>query len=155
MPAVSEVPALPHRFRPFGVRMATYVFGALLVLTVAVIWMAFPEEIQEQFTTFQKATVFAMGLGFGLVGHSLARCRIDADEEGLTVVNGYRSHRYTWSQVVSVSLRPGNPWAMLDLSDGTARSALGIQGSDGLRAQRQVAQLRALLETRAGAEPGA
>ncbi len=88
-----------------------------------------------------------------MIGHALARCRVDADEGGLTVVNGYRSHRLDWNQVVAVTLRPGNPWAVLDLSDGTTRSALGIQGSDGARAQRQVRQLRALVDAHAASEP--
>ena len=44
-----------------------------------------------------------------------------------------------------MTLRPGSPWAMLDLSDGTTVPAMGIQGSDGGRALRQVRQLRALV----------
>lgn len=155
MPAGSEVTPveLPHRFRPLGVRIAAVVFGALLVLTVTVIWFAFPEHIREQFTPFQKVTVLGLGAMFFAMGHSVARCRVDADEEGLTVVNGYRSHRLAWGQVVAVTLRPGNPWAVLDLSDGTTRSAMGIQGSDGRRAQVQARQLRALVEGRSGQEP--
>ena len=52
-----------------------------------------------------------------------------------------------------MTLRPGNPWAVLDLADGTARSALGIQGSDGPRAVRQTQQLRALIEAHAAVDP--
>jgi hypothetical protein len=52
-----------------------------------------------------------------------------------------------------VTLRPGNPWALLDLNDGTTRSAMGIQGSDGNRARRQVRQLRALVEAHSASEP--
>ena len=74
-------------------------------------------------------------------------------EQGLTVVNGYRTHQFAWGQVVSVTLRPGNPWAVLDLSDGTTRAAMGIQGSDGARARRQTRELRALIEAHAAAEP--
>ena len=96
---------------------------------------------------------WAMVLGAFVIGHALSRCRVDADEGGLTVVNGYRTHRLEWNQVVAVTLRPGNPWALLDLSDGTTRSAMGIQGSDGRLAQRQVRQLRALVEAHSGSEP--
>jgi hypothetical protein len=45
-----------------------------------------------------------------------------------------------------VTLRAGAPWAELDLSDGTTVAAMGIQGSDGTRAERQVQQLRELVE---------
>ena len=61
MPAGSDL-ALPQTFRPFGVRIAIYVAGVLLVLVVVVTWLAFPKDIQEQFTYFQRATV---------IGHTL------------------------------------------------------------------------------------
>ena len=58
------------------------------------------------------------------------------------------------AQVLAVRMAPGNPWVVLDLADGTALSALGIQGSDGARAQRQVRALRSLIDTHAAPEPG-
>ncbi len=153
MPAASDPSALPVRFRPLGVRIASVVFGVVLVGTVVVIWLALPSEAQEAFSFAQKATVVAMMVAGIAVGHAMARCRVDADDTGLTVVNGYRSHRLAWQQVVSVTLRPGSPWAVLDLNDGTTRSAMGIQGSDGSRAVRQTRQLRALVEAHAAADP--
>jgi hypothetical protein len=42
-----------------------------------------------------------------------------------------------------------------DLADGTTLSALGVQGSDGARAQRQVRALRALIAQHDAREPGA
>lgn len=156
MPAGSEqpLPPLPVTYRPRGVRLATIGFGAALFLTVAVIWFAFPADIRAQFTPFQRLTVVGMGLGLLVMGHALARCRIEVREEGLTVVNGYRTHRLDWGHVVDASLRPGNPWVVLDLSDGTTVSALGIQGSDGRLAHRQARELRRLIEAHAGQEPG-
>ena len=107
MPAASE-PAngpvtgvtLPVRLRPMGVRVAAVGFGVLLVVTVVVVWLALPQRSQDSFTLAQKATVLAMVLGAFGVGHALARCRVDADEDGLTVVNGYRTHHLAWQQVV-------------------------------------------------------
>jgi hypothetical protein len=145
MPAASE-PRLPHTFRPLGVRMAVYVFGALLVLVTGVVWLTFPDEIRDKFTTFQRGTVIVLGLGFLAIGWGLARCRIEARRDGLKVVNGYRVRRLEWSEVVAVTMRPGSPWAVLDLSDGTAAAALGIQASDGARARRQVLELRRMVE---------
>jgi len=145
MPAASE-PTLPHTFRPFGVRLAVYVFGTLLVVLTAVIWFTFPAEIRAKFTTFQRLTVIVLGLGFLALGWGLARCRVEARRDGLRVVNGYRSRRLEWSEVVAVSMKPGNPWAVLDLSDGTTAQALGIQASDGARARRQVLELRRMVD---------
>jgi hypothetical protein len=148
MPAASEPAALPlpHTFRPFGVRIAAYAFGFLLLLVVLVMWFSFPQEVRDQFTVFQRATVVFFGLCAAVAGHALARSRVVAHERSLTVVNGYKARSYDWNEVVAVSLRAGSPWATLDLSDGTTVSAMAIQGSDGARAITQVRQLRALVD---------
>jgi hypothetical protein len=135
------------------VRLAGWLFGlALLVVGIAV-WLTLPQAGRDAFTGLQRLTVIAMFLVGVVLGHALGRCRVDADESGLRVVNGYRSHALSWPQVVAVRLRPGNPWATFDLADGTSLAAMGIQGSDGRRARRQVRQLRSLIEAHAGHEP--
>jgi hypothetical protein len=155
MPADSDPPTepsralevnLPHTFRPFGVRIAIYGLGGLLALTIVVMWFAFPPRIRDQFNALQVATVIGLGLMFYAAGYALARSRLVARRDGLTVVNGYKSRRFEWNEVLAVTLRQGSPWAVLDLSDGTSVPAMGIQGSDGRRAVRQVAQVRALVE---------
>jgi Na+/melibiose symporter-like transporter len=145
MPAGSE-PRLPRSYRPLGVRIVIAVLGSLLTLVVVVMWFAFPPEIRAQFTVFQVCTVIVLGLMFYACGYALARSRVLAHPDGLTVVNGYRVRHFEWNQVVAVSLRPGSPWAILDLSDGTSVSAMGIQASDGDRARAHVRELRALVE---------
>src|SRR5690349_5712984 len=154
-PTPPEVPDLPLRFRPIGVMFAAGGFAVMLLVTVVAVWLTLPQDARDGFTPLQRGTVAVMLLAAGVVGHAMARCRVDADDDGLTVVNGYRTHRLEWGQVVAVTLRPGNPWAVLDLSDGTTCSAMGIQGSDGARARRQASQLRDLVEAHAGREPHA
>ena len=156
MPAGSDPRSLdlPVRFRPLGVRVVAAVLALLLVLLVTVIWTQFPADVRASFTLLQKLTLLLIALMIGAAGFALARSRVDADEAGLTVVNGYRRHRYEWGQVVAVTMRSGNPWAVLDLSDGTSQGAMGIQASDGARARAQVRRLRALVDARAGTEPG-
>lgn len=146
MPVDSETaPELPHTWRPFGVRVALWVFGGMLVVLVAFVWVALGAELRGQFTTFQRITlVFLALLLFGSY-HSLVRSRVTATTTGLTVINGYRSRRYEWSQIISVSLRRGAPWGTLDLSDGTTVSLIGVQGSDGARAQRAIREIRATI----------
>ena len=145
MPAASD-PRLPQTFRPLGVRMAIYVAGGLLLLVVLVMWFAFPPEIRDKFTLGQRATVIGLGLMFYAVGHALSRSRVVAREDGVTVVNGYRTRRFEWNEILAISLRPGSPWAVLDVADGSTVAAMGIQGSDGDRAKRQVREVRALVE---------
>src|SRR5687768_14971490 len=104
MPAVSDpgsgtparTPALPLRLRPLGVRIAAVAFGLVLVTTVVVVWLTLPADAQDGFTVLQRITVAGMVLGVLAIGHALGRCRVDADEDGITVVNGYRSHRLAW-----------------------------------------------------------
>jgi hypothetical protein len=146
MPAASEPPTLPHTFRPLGVRIAIYALGALLLVITVATWLAFPPEIRDEFTPFQKLTVIGFGVAYYACGYALARSRLVARESGLTVVNGYRTRRYEWNEVLAVTLRRGSPWAVLDLNDGTSVPAMGIQGSDGDRALRQVRQVRALVD---------
>jgi hypothetical protein len=145
MPADSDA-ALPRTFRPFGVRLAIFVAGGLLVAVALAMWLALPSEIRAQFNALQIGTVLLIGLLFYAGGYALARSRVVAREDGLTVVNGYRTRRFEWNEILAVTLRTGSPWAEIDLSDGTTVAAMGIQGSDGPRAMRQVREVRALVE---------
>jgi hypothetical protein len=147
MPAVSE-PALPHTWRPLGVRVAGIVFGGLLVVVCAAAWFSFDDETRAKFTIFQRGTILFLALLFFSVGYAMARSRVEARVERLVVVNGYRRHDYDWAEVVAVHLPPGAPWAVLDLADGTSQSAMGIQGSDGGRARIAVSELRQLIDRR-------
>jgi hypothetical protein len=145
MPADSDA-TLPRTFRPFGVRLAIFVAGGLLVAVALAMWLALPSEIRAQFNALQIGTVLLIGLLFYAGGYALARSRVVAREDGLTVVNGYRTRRFEWNEILAVTLRTGSPWAEIDLSDGTTVAAMGIQGSDGPRAMRQVREVRALVE---------
>jgi hypothetical protein len=149
MPAGSDPaarPALPHTWRPLGVRMAGLVFGTMLLAVCAFAWFSFDAETRARFTLFQRGTLVFLGLMFFAAGYAMARSRVVAQERGLLVVNGYRRHEYEWAEVLAVHLPPGAPWAVLDLADGTSQSAMGIQGSDGSRARQAVRELRALLD---------
>lgn len=145
---------VPVRFRPLGVRIAATALALTLLLLSTVIWVTFPAEVRASFTPMQRATLILVAVLLGAIGYALGRSRVDATETGLTVVNGYRTHRYDWSQVLAVTMRSGSPWAVLDLSDGTSQPAMGIQSSDGARAKAQLRRLRALIDARAGTEPG-
>jgi hypothetical protein len=149
MPVVSE-PVLPHTWRPLGVRLAGAIFGGALLVVTGFAWFAFDDQTREAFSTFQRSTVVVLGGLFYAAGFALARSRVLAESTRLVVVNGYRRHEYAWAEVLAVHLAPGAPWAVLDLADGTSQPAMGIQGSDGARAQRAVAELRLLIDQRPG-----
>ena len=62
------------------------------------------------------------------------------------MVNGFRTRRLAWEEVLAIHLPEGAPWATLDLADGTTISAMAFQGSDGRRARDGVRQVRALID---------
>lgn len=148
MPADSDptVPGLPARWRPFGTRVAGWFFGSLFVFLCGFMWFALG-DLRSRFPEREVWSSVGLGLLVLLGLHAMMRSRVDATERGLTVVNGFRRRRFEWAGVVHVSLPPGAPWAVLDLADGTTVPAMGIQGSDGARAQQSVRELRTLIET--------
>ena len=150
MPAASEssLPSLPHTWRPLGVRIAVLGFGLMLVVVCAAAWFGFDDSVRERFNILQRITLVVMGAGLATCGWALARARVRADESALVVVNGFRTRRFAWEQVLAVHLPEGAPWATLDLADGTTISAMAFQGSDGRVARDGVRQLRALIDAR-------
>jgi hypothetical protein len=149
MPAGSDPAgpvALPHTWRPLGVRVAALVLGSGLLLICALTWVGFDAETRARFTVFQRGTLVALGLLVFVLFYALVRSRVVAEAERLVVVNGYRRREYDWAQVVAVHLPAGAPWVTLDLADGTTVSAMGIQGSDGARAKQAARDLRRTAE---------
>jgi hypothetical protein len=150
MPAGSETSApppvtLPHTWRPRGVRVALLLVGTVLTVLVVAVWIGIGADIRSQFTPFQRATMVVVAILLFITYYALVRCKVVAGSTGLTVVNGYRTRRFEWSQLIGLSLPRGAPWATLDLSDGTSVSVMGIQGSDGPRARRAVREVRACI----------
>lgn len=145
MPADSEPPGLPVTWRPLGPRVVGIAIGAGLAVIVAFSWFGFDDETRARFTTFQRGTLVVLGLLAFSVLYALIRSRAEAHADRLVVVNGYRRREYAWAEIVAVHLPPGAPWVTLDLADGETASVMGIQGSDGARAQEAVRRLRLIV----------
>lgn len=143
-----DLVALPHTWRPLGVRVVGGVSGLALVVVVFAAWFGFSPKVRAEFTAYEIGTLIFLGLLALAVWFALMRCRVSASEEGVVVVNGYRRREFEWAQIVSVSLRRGAPWATIDLSDGTTISAMGIQNADGQRGILAARQLKALAASR-------
>ena len=113
---------------------------------VAFAWLSFDAETRAAFTAFQVATLIALGLLACRPRLRPRASRVVAEPDRLVVVNGYRRREFEYAAVVEAHLPPGAPWVTLDLDDGTTVSAMGIQGSDGARAQTALRELRAVLD---------
>ncbi|MPZ60146.1 MAG: PH domain-containing protein [Propionibacteriales bacterium] len=144
-PAVS-LPPLPWRYRPLGARLMVLLMSVMLLAAVLFMWFAMPGEIRAEFNWAQRVTLLGILLVMlvGLFG--IARSSVSADDSGLRIVNVYRVWRLEWAQVLGVHLGPGEPWAVLDVDDGTTVMAMAIQGADGRRARRATEQLVGLVD---------
>lgn len=153
MPAVSEgpgveTPDLPRTWRPLGVQVAGVFFFAMLLVVCVFAWVGFGQEVRDQFTLAQRATLIALGVGIGGVLYGMFRSRVTVSDDGVHVVNFFRSYTYRWDEVSGVRLKAGDPWAKLRLADGTARQVFALQSVDGGRADEAVRVLRAEIERR-------
>jgi hypothetical protein len=137
-------PPLPVTWRPRRPRIVAYGFALLIVLG-AVVMAVF---IAEPFKLPDRVAIVAFGCAVAFVLHLLGRVRVEADEEGVTIVNALRTHRYTWPEILEVTLLVGDPWPKIDFSDGRTIGAMGIQGSEKPRARRATAELEALIRER-------
>jgi Bacterial PH domain len=139
---------LPRRYRPFGARIAAAVAAVVLVGFTAFIWLALPRSARATFGLAERLTVVVIYAAVLAVLNGMFRTSAHADDEGLTVTNGYVRRRFAWPQIVRISLGVGRPWALLDLADGTTVSVMAIQGSDGARADRATRDLKRVLAER-------
>ncbi|MCQ4206486.1 PH domain-containing protein [Streptomyces longispororuber] len=139
---MSDVPDLPVTFRPGRTRVILHALGAASFVTITVIALILNGMSPGERISF----VFTAALFWGVLG-LLARPKVVADDQGVTVVNVARSRRLSWAEIVQVNLRPGDPWVFLNLTDGTSMAAMGIQpGIAKHSAIRDAKALRALTE---------
>jgi hypothetical protein len=135
---------LPVTWRPRRARIIAYGMAAIMILGSLLLAIILP----EQFKWPDRIGMVAFGVAVAAVLHLLGRLRVDADEQGVTVVNALRTHRYEWAEVLDVSLGDGDPWPKLDLADGHSVGAMGIQSTEQSRSRKAVAELSALIRSR-------
>ncbi|MFJ9949513.1 PH domain-containing protein [Kitasatospora sp. NPDC091207] len=128
----------PVTWAPRRTRAVLLPVCALLVVMFVAIAVALPASWQFN----DRLMMVLSGVLFAGVGLMLARPRVSADAEGVTVVNFVRRRRLAWAEIVRVNFRQGDPWATLDLADGTSLAVVGIQS--GLGKAQAIADARAL-----------
>lgn len=149
-----DVSDLYGRIRPLWARRVAFgLIGFLAVATVIFLLVA-PVALADD--VWGPADQVLTALLMVLICFAVWRqgdVHIEATEAGVDVRNFVRTHHLTWAQLVAVRFGPDHPWARLDLADGTALAAMGIQTSDGdygRRQARRLATLIALHEPREG-----
>ncbi|WOT38195.1 PH domain-containing protein [Streptomyces coeruleorubidus] len=146
---MSDLPTLPVTFRPVTTRAVLLTAAVAILVVITTVAM-----LLKQLSPAERLSFVVTALLLDAVLLVLARPKVVADEDGVTVVNLTSKRRLEWAEILQVTLRAGDPWVFLNLSDGTSLPALGIQ--PGLAKQRAIADaraLRALVETRSVASP--
>ncbi|MFF8094937.1 PH domain-containing protein [Streptomyces sp. NPDC016675] len=139
-----DLPALPVTFRPGRTRAVLTVLAVITFAAITAVGL-----LLDGLGPGERLSFALTGLLLAGVVLLLARPRVVADDAGVTVVNLTTKRRLAWAEIVRVNLRQGDPWAFLDLSDGTSLPALGIQpGIARERALHDARALRALVEAR-------
>jgi hypothetical protein len=140
------LPALPVTWRPLRTRVVAYTVAALVLVAITVIAVALPSGGATPWHVADRIVFESIGVAVAATLWILARPRVTAARDGLTVVNMVRTRHLDWAQIVAVNLRAGDPWVLLDLDDGDVMAVMGIQASGGPTARRQVDELRALID---------
>ncbi|MGI9083957.1 MAG: PH domain-containing protein [Aeromicrobium sp.] len=112
-----------------GARIVAYGASAALIVITVVVGVALPPEIT--FTVAELVTLALTLAAFLAVLHGIGRSYVRADDDGLEILNGYRRHRISWTDMRGISMNTGAPWPTLVLRDDERVMLFAIQGSDG------------------------
>ncbi|MBA2573370.1 MAG: PH domain-containing protein [Actinomycetota bacterium] len=149
---MADLVTLPHRWRPFGARLAAVAGAVALTLAVTFLWLMLSDEVRAKFTVFQRLSLLGVLAAVLALLNGIFRTSALAEASGLTVTNGYKVRRYEWAEVVRVSLHRNRPWALLDLSDGNTLAVMAIQVSDGQRARLAARELALVMADRSATD---
>jgi hypothetical protein len=131
----------------FRARLGRIVTYPVAVAFVAVlVWLAvvLPSG-PAGYGAVDRAFLVGVAVLSGWFLQRLASVRVVVDSSGVTVRNIVRRRRLEWAEVVGVRMTRDDPWAYLDLADGTTLAAMGIQAADGERGLRAAGQLAELV----------
>jgi len=135
-------------FRPRRARVVVYVAAAAVLVVLVGMAVLLPSGGQQGWGLGSRLSVVAFALVVVWFLHRLANVRVVADDDGVEVVNILTRRRLEWAEVVGVRLSRDDAWLMLDVSDGTSLAAMGVQRSEGDRAQRQAREFARLVTER-------
>ncbi|HEY5978767.1 MAG TPA: PH domain-containing protein [Microlunatus sp.] len=149
-------PVQPVTYRSNRLRFLVMIASLGLVGLSLVFWVALPANLKAEFTLSQAVTLLLiLGLfvfALIIVGNGVVK----ADADGLSFRNGLSRHRYAWSRIHRVILRPGDAWAQVLLiptdrpvevaADLDHRMLMGIQRGDGEYAIEAVEDLNRRLK---------
>jgi Bacterial PH domain len=115
--------------------------GGALVVTAVILPGSGPASVgwYDRLGFLLLAALLGWGLSrFALIG-------ADPSEAGLVVRNVLLTRRLEWAEVLGIRYGSGDPWVVLDLSDGDTLAVMAIQRADGARATAEAGRLATLM----------
>ena len=140
-------------FRPRRARLVIYPSAALVLVALVGGAVFAPSEGPGGWSLGSRLALGTVALAVAYFLHRLAAVRVVADEGGVSVVNIVHRRRLEWPEIVGVRLLRDDPWMMLDVADGSAMAAMGVQKADGPYAQEQATRFARMVAERTRA-PG-
>ncbi len=132
--------ALWAPFRP--VRGRRTAFGFAIAQAVVLVTTAIVLPGAGWFDVLGFAAV-AAGVGWLLLRFALLRA--DPRPDALVVQNLINREEVPWARIVSVRFAGGDPWVLLDLSDGDVLAVMAIQRADGAFGAAEARRLATLV----------
>jgi hypothetical protein len=149
-------PDQPVAYRSNRLRLFVMIASLGLVALSFVFWVALPANLKAEFTLSQAVTLLIILGSFVFALLVVGNGVVKADADGLYFRNGLSRHRYAWSRIHRVVMRPGDAWAQVLLiptdrpvevaADFDHRMLMGIQKSDGAYATEAVDALNRRLK---------
>lgn len=127
-------------FRPGGARIVAYAVAVIMLVLTVVIGLALPES--ASFTIEETITLWIIIVAVLVLLHGIGRSKIVAGDEGLDVINGYRSRHIPWTDIEGFAMNTGAPWPTMVTKDDERVMLFAIQASDGAYARQAVDYLR-------------
>lgn len=128
-------------YRPHRVRIVCAIGAVCIFVLFTIIGVALTNA------TFKPGDKYAM-IGLGVVFAAgimlIARPRVQADAEGVSVRNIIGGYRLPWDVVRQVKFDRGQPWLYLELENDDTVAVLAVQAADKQRAVEAVRCLRSL-----------
>jgi Bacterial PH domain len=141
-------------FRPRRARQVIYPCAALVLLALIGGAAFAPSDGAGGWNVGSRLALGVVALAVAYFLHRLAAVRVVADDAGVTVINIVHRRRLEWPEVVGVRLLRDDPWMMLDVADGSAMAAMGVQKADGAYAQAQANRFARMVAERTRAPGG-
>jgi hypothetical protein len=140
-------------FRPRRARLVIYPCAALVLVALIGGAVFAPSEGAGGWSLESRLALGTVALAVAYFLHRLADVRVVADDGGVSVINIVHRRRLEWPEIVGVRLLRDDPWMMLDVADGSAMAAMGVQKADGAHAQEQATRFARMVAERTRA-PG-